>query len=125
MTTQERALSGVLHFLTPDTASSLYRNDRVRMTRDARGNFVESEGITTEPHELAIADARGLPTAGSMTLEPNGFELREAPVAQYDFLDHQDVIHGYYRDCEQLVAAATGARIWAFDHNIRSAGGQA
>ncbi len=60
-----------------------------------------------------------------MTLERNGFELRAAPVADYDFLDHQEVIAGYYRDCEQLVADATGARVWAFDHNIRSAGGQA
>ncbi len=118
-------LTGVLHFLTPETESSLYRNDRVRMTRDDRGNFVQSEGVTTEPHELAIRDARQLSSADAMTLERNGFELREAPVADYDFLDHQEVITGYYRDCEQLIADATGARVWAFDHNIRSAGGQA
>ena len=116
---------GVLHFLTPATESSLYRNDRVRMTRDERGNFVDSEGVTTEPVELAIKDARQLPPADAMTLEVNGFELRDAPVPNYDFLDHQDVISNYYRDCEQMVADVTGARVWAFDHNIRSAGGQA
>ena len=125
MPSAEASLTGVLHFLTPDTESSLYRNDRVRMTRDDRGNFVDSEGIATEPRELAIRDARQLSPANAMTLALNGFELRDAPVASYDFLDHQEVIAGYYRDCEQLVAEATGARAWAFDHNIRSAGGQA
>ena len=80
------------------------------MTRDDRGNFVDSEGIATEPHELAIRDARQLSPANAMTLALNGFELRDAPVASYDFLDHQEVIAGYYRDCEQLVAEATGAR---------------
>ena len=45
------------------------------------------------------------------------------PVKDYDFLDHQDVIGGYYQDCERIVGEATGAEVWAFDHNIRSAGG--
>jgi len=124
-TSAEASLTGVLHFLTPETESSLYRNDRVRMNRDDRGNFVDSEGIETEPRELAIRDARQLPAANAMTLMSNGFELRQAPVASYDFLDHHEVITGYYKDCEQIVAEATGARVWAFDHNIRSAGGQA
>ena len=44
-------MTGVLHFLTPQTQSSLYRNDRVRMTRDERGNFVDSEGVATVAHE--------------------------------------------------------------------------
>jgi hypothetical protein len=63
--------------------------------------------------------------SNAMTLARNGFELLAAPVANYDFLDHQAVISGYYRDCEQLVADVTGARVWAFDHNICSAGGLA
>lgn len=125
MPSTQKRLSGELHFLTPQTQSSLSRNDRVRMTRDDRGNFVDSEGVETEPLELSIKDARQLPAADAMTLESNGFELKQAPVANYDFMDHQSVITDYYRDCEQLVAEATGARVWAFDHNIRSAGGLA
>ncbi|MGK0260740.1 MAG: hypothetical protein ACI96M_004193 [Candidatus Azotimanducaceae bacterium] len=125
MPSTQNSLSGVLHFLTPQTRSSLSRNDRVRMTRDDRGNFVDSEGVETEPLELAIKDARQLPAADAMMLESNGFELKQAPVANYDFMDHQSVITDYYRDCQQLVAEATGARVWAFDHNIRSAGGLA
>ena len=123
MSSTEADTMGVFHFLTPDTESSLFRNDRVRMTRDDRGNFVDSEGVATEAHEVAVIDARRLSTADAMTLDRNGFELRHAPVTSYDFLDHQEVITGYYRDCEQLVAEATGARVWAFDHNVRSAGG--
>ncbi len=125
MSSDGASLTGVLHFLTPETESSLYRNHRVRMNRDDRGNFVDSEGIATEPHELAITDARALAASDAMTLARNGFELRHAPVGNYDFLDQQQVITGYYRDCERLVAEVTGGRVWAFDHNIRSAGGQA
>ncbi len=116
-------MSGVFHFLTSDTESSLFRNDLVRMTRDDRGNFVESQGVSTEPFELSVNNARELPRSESMTLDKNGFELIESPVKDYDFLDHQDVIGGYYQDCERIVGEATGAEVWAFDHNIRSAGG--
>ena len=38
-------------------------------------------------------------------------------------MDHQEVIIDYYRDCEKLVARMTGAKAWAFDHNIRSVEG--
>jgi len=82
-------MSGVFHFLTSDTESSLFRNDLVRMTRDDRGNFVESEGVSTEPFELSVNNARELPRSESMTLDKNGFELIESPVKDYDFLDHQ------------------------------------
>ena len=54
-------MSGVFHFLTSDTESSLFRNDLVRMTRDDRGNFVESEGVSTEPFELSVNNAEGFP----------------------------------------------------------------
>jgi hypothetical protein len=118
-------LTGSLQFLSSETQSSLFRNDRVRMTRDDRGNFVDSEGIETEQHDLTIQDARQLSEQNAMTLARNGFELRNAPVRDYDFLDHQAVITDYYRDCERLVADATGGTVWAFDHNVRSAEGLA
>ena len=118
-------LKGEFHFLTPETDSSLYRNDRVRMTRDDRGNFVDSEGVETKPYEIEVNNARLLSSSSSMTLTKNGFELLENQVPDYDFLDHQEVITSYYRDCEQIVEDVTKARAWAFDHNIRSAGGLA
>jgi hypothetical protein len=50
----------------------------------------------------------------------------DAPLehSSLDFLDHQQVVGRYYRECEQLVAASTGAQAFAFDHNIRSALGK-
>ena len=95
------------------------------MTRDDRGNFVDSEGVATEPHKIVVKDARQLSPQNTMNLARNGFELLENTVPSYDFLDHQEVITRYYRDCEEIVAKATGGKVWAFDHNIRSAGGLA
>ena len=95
------------------------------MTRDDRGNFVDSEGVATEPHKIVVKDARQLLPKNKMSLTRNGFELLENTVPSYDFLDHQEVITRYYRDCEDIVAEATGGKVWAFDHNIRSAGGLA
>lgn len=118
-------LTGSLHFLSPDTHSSLYRNDLVRMTRDHRGNSVDSHGIETEQRKMTILDARQLKQGDAMSLTMNGFELRHAPIKGYDFLDHDEVITGYYKECEKLVADATGGRVWAFDHNVRSAQGLA
>ena len=115
---------GSLQFLTPQTESSLYRNNKVLMVRNDQGSFVRGEGVQTEKQLLPIYDARQLSEADAMTLDINGFELVDAPVPAYDFMDHQEVIIDYYRDCEKLVARMTGAKAWAFDHNIRSVEGQ-
>lgn len=118
-------INGALKFLTPKTISSLYRNDRVRMVRDDQGSFVSSEGVVTEAAECSITNARELGRDGAMELDKNGFELFNCPVTDYDFLAHNEVTGNYYADCEALVERVTGAKVWAFDHNIRSAGGQA
>jgi hypothetical protein len=95
------------------------------MTRDDRGNFVDSKGVETESHEIVVKDARQLSPEDTMSLTRNGFELLQKTVPSYDFLDHEEVITSYYRDCEEIVAEATSGKVWAFDHNIRSAGGLA
>lgn len=125
MTALEHKIIGDLKFLTSETPSSLYRNDEVRMTRNEKGNFISSAGIRTESRQLKITDARQLASERAMSLAKNGFELQNAPVKDYDFLDHKTVTDSYYSDCEVLVAETTGAQVWAFDHNIRSAGGLA
>ena len=94
------------------------------MVRDQRGNFVESQGVATEPRELRIADARQLAPAAHMALEKR-FRTGRCPSCKLRLLDHERITGHYYRDCEDLVAAQTGGRVWAFDHNIRSASGQA
>ena len=106
MNESQTLVHGSLQFLTPQTESSLYRNDKVLMVRNDQGSFVRGEGVETEKHLLPIYDARKLSEADAMTLDRNGFELVDAPVPAYDFMDHQEVITDYYRDCERLVAAA-------------------
>ena len=86
---------GSLQFLTPQTESSLYRNDKVFMVRDDQGSFVRGEGVETEKQLLPIYDARQLQKADAMTLDRNGFELVDAPVPAYDFMDHREVITDY------------------------------
>ena len=72
-----------------------------------------------------IHDARQLSPDKAMALHRNGFELREAAVNNYDFMDHDEVVARYYHDCEEIVGEAPGGNVWAFDHNIRSASGSA
>ncbi|MBT3624772.1 MAG: hypothetical protein HN526_11805, partial [Gammaproteobacteria bacterium] len=47
------------------------------MTRDDRGNFVDSEGVETESRQIVVKDARQLPPENTMSLMRNGFELLE------------------------------------------------
>ena len=77
--------------------------------------------------QVLIHDARGLTGPERRTLEANGFEMLERPLAdlKIDFLDHEQVVRRYYPHCADIVRAHTGARIVkAFDHNVRSATGK-
>ena len=59
---------GSLQFLTPQTDSSLYRNDKVLMVRNDQGSFVRGEGVETEKHLLPIYDARQLTNGGKTAI---------------------------------------------------------
>ncbi|MEM7465902.1 MAG: CmcJ/NvfI family oxidoreductase [Pseudomonadota bacterium] len=117
---------GTLNFLEPETEPSLYRNGRVLTKRDPDGSDGGTEGVNRVKHTLEICDARQLPESLQKTCEKNGFELLYRPLDddRLDFLDHDQVVNNYYRQCEQIVAEATGAKAFAFDHNIRSALGK-
>ena len=115
--------SGTFTFMAGESLSSLYRNGRVLIDRDPRGNTGDSKGIDVDHRTMVVHDARQPEV--SMTCDENGFEICEHPLtAPVSFLDHDDVIRNYYPQCEQLVAKATGARAFAFDHNVRSASGK-
>ena len=66
------------------------------------------------------------PATHKHTIDRSGFELVGQPVASadVDFSDQQSIISRYYPDCVALVEAHTGARVFAFDHNIRSLAGK-
>ena len=113
--------SGSFNYISEATPSSLYRNGRVLIERDADGNTRSSRGIDLEARELAVEDAR----SGGMSLEINGFEMLAEPAPRgIDFLNHQSVLKTCYGHSAELVSNVTGARAFAFDHNVRSASGK-
>lgn len=124
--TPDAVRPGVFNYLDQAAEPSLYRNGKVLAQRDEDGSDGGMVGVDLEPHTLDVHDARTLDDAARMTCEANGFELLDAPLDDdtLDFLDHEQVVRNYYRECERLVAGHTGARAFAFDHNIRSALGK-
>ena len=118
---------GTFRYLQPSVESSLYRNGKVLTRRDRDGSDTGRVGVDLEEREMSVIDARTLGPSERPTLDANGFELTERPMADpdLDFLDHEAVVRGYYRECAEIVRGATGAvTVAAFDHNVRSATGK-
>lgn len=118
--------TGELTYLAPSVASSLYRDGKVFTRRDGSGNDGVWVGAPMEKRQVPVHDARGLPDAHRPTLDANGFEMLDRPLANpdLDFLDHDQVVRDYYRDCADVIREAGGATfVAAFDHNIRSVSG--
>ena len=116
---------GIFNYVTSATKSSLLRNGKVMIRREADGNTAVSKGIDVEKHTLSVINARLLTGETCPTCEKNGFELlSHSPDNIPNFLDHSAVIKSYYHQCAAIVAKATGARVYPFDHNVRSASGK-
>lgn len=118
---------GAVNYLDGSVTPSLYRNGKVLTRRDPDGSDGGTVGVDGVTQVVPIADGRTAQAAGLINLQQSGFEVRPAPLADpaIDFLDHNTVVRRYYPDCEQLLAQVTGARVVAFDHNVRSATGKA
>ena len=119
--------AGVLNYLAESVKPSLYRNGEVLTRRDRDGSDGGTEGVLKNEQEVVVNNARLLAGPQRRTLETHGFELLTRPLARSDleFYDHQQVVQEYYAECAQAVQEATGAaRVFAFDHNIRSATGK-
>jgi hypothetical protein len=126
VTVGENTHPGEFNYLDDHAESSLFRNGKVLTRRDEDGSDAKYIGVDLKPCTLQIHNARKLSGVAKKTCEVNGFEMLDAPLenASLDFLDHQQVVGTYYSECERLVAEATGAQAFAFDHNIRSAAGK-
>ncbi len=69
---------------------------------------------------VRIHDAR--PIAATLDLDRHGFALTRHDTAMRDFYDEREVREVYYKEIEQLIKAATGAKeVVVFDHTIRVA----
>ena len=65
---------------------------------------------------VTIRDARG----ADLSLDREGYVLREAPSSVIDFRDSEEVVRRYYPEVAALALAASGAtRAWVFDHLVR------
>lgn len=132
VSTQERSVlrsagtTGDVNYLDRSAESSLYRNGRVLTRRDADGSDTGWLGYVRHKLALEIHNARDFPADAHKTLTRNGFELLNRPgnVDGIDFLDHAAVVKRYYPQCAEIVREHTGARAFAFDHNVRSASGK-
>ncbi len=124
--TQSPQPHGVFNYMAADTPASLLRNGQVMIQRDPSGNTTASAGIRLDPHSVPVFNARELPAAEQPGLDINGFELQHQPLpdAALDFHHQQTVLAEYYPQCAALVSRITGARAYAFDHNVRSAAGK-
>ncbi|UCH48137.1 MAG: hypothetical protein JSU95_19255 [Betaproteobacteria bacterium] len=122
----EEGTSGILQYMDEAAKPSLFRNGLVLTRRDQDGSDSGWIGVDREPYELKIHDARQLSGDQRCTLAANGFDLvlRPASVAEIDFFNHEQVVRNYYKGCEDIVREATGAHVFAFDHNVRSASGK-
>ena len=115
---------GAFNFMVAATTSSLFRNGRVLIHRNSDGDTVADKGIDVQEQSLPVRNARLLDAPP--TCATNGFELLCEPLVDesIDFTDHAVVVKDYYHQCARLVERATGARAFAFDHNVRSATGK-
>ena len=118
-------MQGSVNYLQSETAPSLFRNGKVYIKRDKDGSDTDMVGVNRRSLAVDVHDGRGLSGGDTMTCERNGFELLHTPLdGGVDFFDHEQVVRRYYPQCAELVADATGGRVFAFDHNLRSAAGK-
>ena len=122
----KESTSGEFNYLQASVLSSLFRNGKVLTRRDADGSDAGTEGVLVDTREALVRNARRLVGAEQCTLSRNGFELRTGLRSHdgIDFLDQNEVVQQYYPRCAEIVGEATGARAFAFDHNVRSASGK-
>ena len=124
---QGKQRAGMFHYMANAAESSLFRNGKVLTRRDIDGSDGGRQGVDLERQEMSIADARAASPGKRPTLDGNGFELLDAPVASpsLDFFNNSQVLGQYYPACAEIIKQATGAKtVAAFDHNIRSASGK-
>ena len=125
-TQTNRVRTGEFTYLAASVETSLYRNGKVFTRRNSSGNDDPWIGADLEKRRMSVRDARGLAGTQRFTLDANGFEMLERPMADpvSDFLDHDQVVRGYYPQCTEIIREAIGASfVAAFDHNIRSVSG--
>ena len=72
-----------------------------------------------DPHPVVVHDARGC--EAEFSLDVHGFQFLAHESAETEFEDEERIKGVYYKETEELLEKATGAkRVVIFDHTIRS-----
>lgn len=109
------AVSAKLSFIVPSEAKPVFYSS-------AHTGGPPRVLFDSERHVVAIDDMR--PSAGTLSLDHEGFELRPHATAVDDLYDDAAVETLYFPEIEALVREATGAgRVVVFDATRRSDGG--
>lgn len=119
--------TGWMEYMDAATESSLYRNGKVLTRRDKDGSDAGWVGVNRSRVEVPVHDARQLTGSARHTLEHNGYELltQSHTIDHIDFFNHAQVVREYYPQCVDIIRGATGVqKVYAFDHNVRSATGE-
>ena len=118
--------SGIFKYLDDSVTASLYCSGEVLTRRDPDGSDGGTQGVNLEPRNMVVNNGRSFEGDARRTVEANGFELLERPLDNeaLDFFNHRQVVTEYYPQCAATISEATGARAFAFDHNVRSAKGK-
>ena len=71
-----------------------------------------------DPHPVVVHDARG--REAEFSLDVHGFQFLAHESAETEFVDEERIKGVYYKEAEELLKNATGAkRVVIFDHTIR------
>ena len=104
-----------LTFITPSATKPVFHSSAI--TGGAPRVFFD-----TERHEVVIRDLR--PLADALSLDHEGFELRQHETAVRDLYDDDALENAYYPEIEALLRAVTGAsRVVIFDVTRRADAG--
>jgi hypothetical protein len=106
-------VDGMMNYLVPNGEKPVaYQYDPPPGVPRRSGTYVD--------HSVAIRNGRLL--AAELSLDKQGFILAPSATEVVDFYDDAEVKSVYYRECERLVLALTGAaRVHVFDHTVRAA----
>lgn len=116
------SVQATMNYQSPSVERTIVRNGKIKSVRDAQGSD-RMEGAQWCPEQVSVRNGR----LASLSLDGQGFELRKSPTAlsYEDFYNQEATISAYYRECAEIIKAATGASIVeAFDHNVRSVSGK-
>ena len=117
---RRRDTHGIFHYQSTKVPCSLTSTGNVYVPRQLSGSDLPPVGLDQLEIDMPVRDAR----ADGLTLHENGVALVAHAYDHIDYYDEEQIVTRYYDECCRLVEREMGAvKVYAFDHNLRAAGG--